>query len=244
MLNESEQIKSAIDKEVENVIKRTERACFRLYKAVVIETPNPHTKKAGIRLVASETTINIPYSFYVKNCQAGDLVWVAVLYDNFNTAVVWKKIDFKDEILDRLALEDGTYDNMTVGNAKYVKGTNEKISFDNLTRKILYEGNLISGNSVTLSDLSKYSFLKILVVFPLTEMCVIMNLFNYNPTRFTAQTEDNAGIYAGTISRFSNTITYNNAGFYSNNLIFTDRTGNANYSIKEITGYSFKGETL
>lgn len=90
-LSDSEKIKRAIERVVENKIKTDTRSCLRLYKAVI--TTPPDGSKCGVRLVGDDTELFLPYNNIIENSTAGSVVWVAVPFDDFRNAIVWATAD-------------------------------------------------------------------------------------------------------------------------------------------------------
>lgn len=86
IINESERLKRAITPVIENIANKATESALRMYKATVVALPNNGT--VGIKFVDDNTTLDLPYnsglSFVV-----GDIVWVAVLYNDMRNAIVW-----------------------------------------------------------------------------------------------------------------------------------------------------------
>lgn len=68
-------------------------AAFRLYKAVVTEAPDAVTHVGKIRFVGESSQISLPFVNNTRSSVAGDIVWVATVFDSFRNAVVWAKKD-------------------------------------------------------------------------------------------------------------------------------------------------------
>lgn len=97
IIEESKRIKKSIETVVSDVIDDKTRSCFRLYKAIVISAPESDSNNklfCDITLIGEETVLHLPCSTAVENVIAGDIVWIAVLYNSWNNAIVWVPSDF------------------------------------------------------------------------------------------------------------------------------------------------------
>ena len=95
-LDESRQIRSAIESVVRDVIEQETRSCFRVYKGVIVDTPTQSDDRYKVRLVGYPDD-NAFYASYTTACadlSVDDIVWVGVLFNNFKNAVVWERVDF------------------------------------------------------------------------------------------------------------------------------------------------------
>ena len=88
----SKLLRGAITKVAKEVIAEETRSCFRVKKASVITAPNGSV--CEVKLLGDDTVLSLPYSSAVASVSAGDVVWVAIIYNNLKNAVVWQKIDF------------------------------------------------------------------------------------------------------------------------------------------------------
>lgn len=82
-------IKNALDKMSGEVVTKETRDCLRVYKARVSTLPNASTGKCGVVLSGDTTEILASYTAFMANSAVGDIVWVAVPYNNLRNAVVW-----------------------------------------------------------------------------------------------------------------------------------------------------------
>lgn len=82
---------------IESISKTTSKeenvSAFRLYKAVVTVAPDPTTYIGKIRFVGETTQISVPFVNNTKTSAAGDIVWVATVFDSLRNAVAWAKKD-------------------------------------------------------------------------------------------------------------------------------------------------------
>lgn len=86
IINESERLKRAIKPVIENIANKTTESALRMYKATVAALPNNGT--VGIKFVNDNTTLDLPYNSGLS-LAVGDIVWVAVLYNDMRNAIVW-----------------------------------------------------------------------------------------------------------------------------------------------------------
>ena len=82
-------IKNALDKMSGEVVTKETRDCLRVYKARVSTLPNASTGKCGVVFSGDTTEISALYTAFMANSAVGDIVWVAVPYNNLRNAVVW-----------------------------------------------------------------------------------------------------------------------------------------------------------
>lgn len=92
-LTESKRLRSQMKRLIQEVVKEETRACFRVYKAVVVIAPNGTS--CGVRLVGEQSELTLPYSSKVASVAVGDIVWVATIFGTLSNAIVWETADFK-----------------------------------------------------------------------------------------------------------------------------------------------------
>lgn len=97
-MTESERIRRAIEQIAGDKIKDDTAACLRLYKAAVTTAPDSTTGLCGVMFVGEGTEIMLPYSNNVANAKVGEIVLVAVPFDNFVNGVVWTRPDFNSAV--------------------------------------------------------------------------------------------------------------------------------------------------
>lgn len=87
-----EKLKAYLERIIRQIVRQETRSCFRVVKAKVITAPNSTTGVCEIQLIGNTQTLSLPYTSEVSGAEAGDMVLVGVVYNNFRNAFVWKTI--------------------------------------------------------------------------------------------------------------------------------------------------------
>jgi hypothetical protein len=82
---------------VRAVVQEETKSCFRVYKAVVKTAPYTDPEiglVCQIVLNGDQNTLTVPFSSAISSLSVGDVVLVALIYNSWRNAFVWKKIPF------------------------------------------------------------------------------------------------------------------------------------------------------
>lgn len=92
-LSESRTIRRYIEQVAKDVVKKETQDCFRLRKAVVVFPPDGST--CTVQFVGETQELTFPYSSKVANVNAGETVWVAIIFGSLRNAIVWETGNFQ-----------------------------------------------------------------------------------------------------------------------------------------------------
>lgn len=98
LFSEADSLRQALTPFIKKIVEESTRECLRTYKAKVVSAPNTTTGKCEVRMMGQETVLSLPYSTAVSNIAAEDYVWIATTNNSWRNAIVWKKLDFTEEI--------------------------------------------------------------------------------------------------------------------------------------------------
>lgn len=87
--NEIERARKALQAIFDQNFEPKAKDCLRLYKGAVTTAPDQSTGKVGVTLVGDTTEISASCTQFLLTSKVGDIVWVAVPYNNLRNAVVW-----------------------------------------------------------------------------------------------------------------------------------------------------------
>ena len=97
LFSEAQAFKRAVEEIVKPLIERQTRACFRVYKAKVIQAPYTDPSLGAVcqvQLNGDNTVLTLPYSSKTAGMAVGDTVLVATVFNSFRNAIVWETRNF------------------------------------------------------------------------------------------------------------------------------------------------------